>query len=121
MKKKAVAFLVAAAALGLVGMTAADASASGCQTESSTFYTKLYCGLHDRGFGQGTTIVGQQSIEAELDGAGAYSVEAVGVNSSGQLINSCAAYDTVADGNPSYQVGGPCVNAVKFWLEIDYY
>ena len=121
MNKKAAMVVLTMAALGLLGTATSDASASVCQVETSSFYVTQYCGLQDRGYGQGTTLAGLKTLSANLSGSGAYQVGAVGVNSSGQLLSHCAPYDTVADGNPAYAVGGDCLNAVKFWLEIDYY
>ena len=111
-----------ALAVTILGTLAAstNASASLCQALSTTFYTRQYCGLQARGYGEGITALGQKTLSANDGGNGASLVGAVGVNSSGGLLNHCAPYDTVVDGNPAYAVGGECTSAVKFYVPINY-
>jgi hypothetical protein len=97
------------------------ATASLCQVQTSTFYVKQYCALQARGYGYGQTALGQKALEAYMGGSGATLVGAVGVNSGGSLLSGCSPTDTTDNGFGVFAVGGDCLNAVKFWVQINYY
>ncbi len=102
-------------------VVASTASASVCQVQSSSFYVRQYCALQARGYGEGSTQLGQKTLAAYMGGNGAYLVGAAGVNSSGAVLSHCSPVDTSNDGLAVYAVGGECLNAVKFWVQINYY
>ena len=99
---------------------ASTAMASLCQVQTSTFYVRQYCALQSRGYGEGQTALGQKALAAYMGGSGATLVGAVGVNSGGSLLSGCSPTDTTNNSLAVYIVGGDCLNAVKFWVQINY-